>query len=318
VYMGDYSLCVAEGLELAAVVAVTDVSGPSDVVTPDLDAGDYFVVWTQGAYKFNDAPEAWSAHGISLAYGGGNTGSLNPPTYSPDATAAETFYNSIIGSLGHDFTHTGGPMTLQVRDSYYGDNALGVNPPIFAIYLRRVGCPPTTTTTTTPTTTTTSTTTDEPRGACCVGGDCISNVTLAQCILLGGEYLNDGSTCEDAHTGNDHGVTIVCPTTTTSTTTDAWNPDPADCSFNNCPLPEVSLSYDGNSYALDDEAGTYYGPVVPDPGGLTFVLWLDCATGFWTLEVYDEAVLIGTQTKYNGSNTICQPEGNYSGGAVVS
>ena len=216
VYMGDYSVCVGEELELAAVLAVADVSGPSDVITPDLDAGDYTVVWTQGAYSF--VTGTWSAHGISLAYGGGNTGNLNPPTYSVSAAAAEAFYNSIINSLSSNFTHTGGPMTLQLRDVYYGDNTLGDNPPVFAIYRRRVGCPPTTTTTSTPTTTT-STTTEEHRGACCVDGECIANVTLEQCNLLGGEYLNDGSTCLDDHTGNDHGVTIVCPTTTTSTTT---------------------------------------------------------------------------------------------------
>lgn len=132
-WQGANTTCVQLQWVLAAVVTVADVSQASSVAAGSHVAGRYFVRYKQGAYRYADV--AWSAHGIYLEFGGGNTNWIcGVPTVQSSAAAVQTYYNSLAVRPTEYFNHSGGNMTLKFGDSYYGDNLLGTNPPQFEIW----------------------------------------------------------------------------------------------------------------------------------------------------------------------------------------
>lgn len=132
-WQGANTTCVQLQWVLAAVVTVGDVSQASSVAAGSHVAGRYFVRYKQGAYRYADV--AWSAHGIYLEFGGGNTNWIcGVPTVQSSAAAVQTYYNSLAVRPTEYFNHGGGNMTLKFGDSYYGDNLLGTNPPQFEIW----------------------------------------------------------------------------------------------------------------------------------------------------------------------------------------
>ncbi len=135
-WQGEGTTCADFQWVYVTTLTLADVSAQSDVVLAAQAAADYMVRYATGAYRYGAG--AWSAHGVYLIYGGGNTNWIvQPPPGSSQSSAgvATTYYGTLPEiAKSHYFTHTGGDMTLRFGDSYYGDNLLGASPPQFEIW----------------------------------------------------------------------------------------------------------------------------------------------------------------------------------------